>query len=128
MKYNAVNKKVLIQPPPIPSLLTPGYLEMPQSSANAKYIYHLPRTSASFTNLSPSNPGEANNNQSTQTAPLSAKIRAYIPNGPSTLAEYLHRSDNSERIALGQATLNSESSMASKMAAWDARWLAASSK
>jgi hypothetical protein len=101
---------------------------MSQSPTYTKFASHPPRSPASSADLSLSYGKTADDSPLSQVTAPSAKIRAQIPNGPSNLAEYLRRNEESERIALGQATRRSGSSMASKLAAWDAHWKALGGK
>jgi len=95
---------------------------MPQSSANTKCASHLLRGSVSSTDLNSSCAKPVGEDPGSQTTALSTKTRAQIANGPSNLTTYLRHNESHECIALGEATRKGESSMASKLAAWDARW------
>jgi hypothetical protein len=101
---------------------------MSQSPAYTKFASHPPRSSTSSTDLNFSYKKTADDNPSSQATAPSSKIRAQIPIGPSNLTEYLRQDGESERIALGLATHRSGSSMASKLATWDAHWRAMGGK
>ncbi len=57
-----------------------------------------------------------------QPGELTTEALGKIPDGPSSLSEYLGKSGGHEHIVMGQDTSRSEGSMAANLAEWEANW------